>query len=245
MLTIEREPERESIQLVKLLQWVIKHDIHDWIIANETGALGYTHWQVRMRTQYNFNQMKAFFTKAHIEECSDTWNYERKDGNFYSSRDTIGALQQRFAKLRPWQEQLMSIIETANDRRIDVVYNPSANEGKSFLIGHLWETGKAHCIQGQNNAKGIVQDCASEFIQNGWRPIVVIDIPWSWKWTNDLYIALERIKDGLIKDTRFTSKTINIHGVKVLVMCNSKPNVSKLARDRWNILTLEGGALST
>lgn len=236
MMTLPRV--RESVEEVYLLQWMIDHDIHKWIIAAETGQDGYKHWQVRMATRHTFEELKKEFPKAHIEEASNTWQYERKEGRYYTSWDTLGSLQQRYAELRPWQREVLENLKTQNDRQIDVICNPSGNIGKSFLIAYLWETGYAHVVQGQNNAKGIVQDCASEFLENGYRESVVIDIPWTWKWTNDLYVAMERIKDGLIKDTRYNSRTINIHGVKVLVMCNQKPSMSKLAQDRWRLTTL-------
>lgn len=236
MMTLPRN--RESIEEVYLLQWMIDNDIHDWIIAKETGIDGYKHWQIRAKVRCTFDELKQAFPKAHIEEASDVWNYEKKEGNYLCSTDTSEVLQQRFPVLREWQSTVLKKVEEANDRIIDVVFDPSGNHGKSFLIAHLWETGQAHVVQGQNNAKGIVQDCASEYLQNGFRPIVVVDIPWSWKWTNDLYVALERIKDGLIKDTRYGSRTINIHGVKVLVMCNQKPDLKRLAPDRWRLTTL-------
>lgn len=238
LMTLPRNEQRESIELVYLLQWTIDQDIHKWIIGAEVGNDGYKHWQIRAQVRETFEQLKQRFPKAHIEEASDTWTYERKEGNFYTSMDTPDILAQRYAELRPWQKEVLEKVQNASDRTIDVVCNPNGNIGKSFLIAYLWERGLAHVVQGQNNAKGIVQDCASEFISNGYRPIVVIDIPWSWKWTNDLYVALERIKDGLIKDTRYGSRTINIHGVKVLVMCNQKPNEKRLASDRWRLTNL-------
>lgn len=237
MITLPRT--RESIQAVWLLQWMIDNDIHKWIIAKETGTDGYKHWQIRVQARYTWEEMKKKFgSEAHIEEASDTWTYERKEGEYWSSTDTPGALEQRYAELRPWQKRILEISEKSTDREIVVCHDPAGNHGKSFLIAYLWERGLAHCVQGQNNAKGIVQDCASEFISNGFRPIVVIDIPWTWKWTKDLYVAIERIKDGLIKDTRYGSRTINIHGVQVLVMCNQKPNMKLLAPDRWKLLTI-------
>ena len=79
----------------------------------------------------------------------------------------------------------------------------------------------------------IKKDVANEFINHGWRPYVIIDLPRTAKWTDELYYAIEKIKDGLLKDPRYQSKTVNIHGVKVMVMCNHEPNVSKLSADRW------------
>jgi len=65
------------------------------------------------------------------------------------------------------------------------------------------------------------------------RRYVVIDIPRTWKWSKDLYCAIETIKDGLIVDPRYSARPINIRGVKVLVLSNDRPSLDKLSVDRW------------
>lgn len=243
-----RSKERESVQLVKMMQFMFENDVHKWVIASETGNSGYEHWQVRFSIR-NLTEdekkdhafLKANFGKsAHIELASDTWKYERKEGLYYTSWDTIEVLQQRYGTRTNWQERAYNVLQRTNDREIVVCYDESGNHGKSWFTGHLWEIGEAHIVQAQNNAKGLIQDCASEYLDNGWRPIVIIDIPRTWKWTDDLYVAIERIKDGLIKDARYGSRTINIHGVKVLVFCNQAPDKEKLSDDRWVIGTICG-----
>lgn len=82
----------------------------------------------------------------------------------------------------------------------------------------------------------MIQDIANDFICHGWRPIIAIDLPRTWKWTTDLYCAIERLKDGLLKDTRYNAKTIHIRGVKVLVTTNTFPKLDRLSEDRWIIL---------
>lgn len=243
MMTIERHPERESIEEVKILQWIIKNDIHDWIVAKETGTFGYHHWQIRMRTQYNFEQMKAFFPKAHIEEASNEWTYERKDGDFYASTDTIEILRTRKGSLHQNQRRILNNLSNQNDREIDVIVDKRGNNGKSWLARYLFENRKAFYVPPTiHTAQSIIQHVASGYRFEG---VIVVDIPRSTKWSNDLYIGIECIKDGLVYDTRYSAKTRDIYGVKVLVFCNTKPNLSKLSADRWRIFDEEGRALST
>lgn len=221
-------------------QLIEDQDIHKWVVGFEIGKKGKKHLQFRLRMTENdqtaaFAEIKQYLPDAWLAKCSDTWKYERKSGRFLSSDDTAGARNQRFGKPREWQIQCLEYLRTQNDREIDIYVNESGNVGKSWLGSHLWETGKAHVVQAQNTAKGLIQDCASEFLDNGIRPILVIDIPRTWKWTDDIYVAIERIKDGLIKDTRYGSRTINIHGTKMLVFCNVAPDKKKLSDDRWRI----------
>lgn len=224
-------------------QLIEDQDIHKWIVGFEVGKKGKKHLQFRIRLTENdekvaFCEIKQYLPDAWLAKCSDSWNYERKSGRFLSSEDTPGAKSQRFGKLKGWQKTCIDNLESQNDRAIDVYVNESGGIGKSWLAGHLWETAQAHVVQAQNTAKGLIQDCASEFIHNGNRPILVIDIPRTWKWTDDIYVAIERIKDGLIKDTRYGSTTINIHGTKLLVFCNTGPNEKKLSLDRWRIFKI-------
>lgn len=243
MLVIDRNPERESIEEVKILQWILKNDIHDWIVAKETGTFGYHHWQIRMRTQYNFEQMKAYFPKAHIEEASDVYEYERKEGNYYTSKDTVDILRSRFAELRPNQRRILDNASTQNDREIDCVCDGRGCSGKTFLIRTLWERGQCFFVPPTiSTPQGIIQHVASGYKGE---KFILVDIPRSTKWNNALYVAIETIKDGLVYDTRYSAKTRNIYGVKVIIMCNTKPTLSKLSEDRWRLFDAEGRALST
>lgn len=85
------------------------------------------------------------------------------------------------------------------------------------------------------SAESMIKDVASKMSKDR-RPIVVIDVPRATKWNSQLYEAIEVIKDGLIDDPRYSSNALNIKGVKVLVMCNTKPKLDKLSEDRWVII---------
>lgn len=231
----------ENVGTKKWLAFFQYYDIHKWVIAREEGRGGYKHWQVRFQTtafdsDEGWEELKDWFKKGHFEKASDSWDYERKGGHFLTSDDTPDTLSERFRPLRDAQKRVLEALDRNNDREITVWVTSHGNAGKSWLCGALWERGLAHIVQPQNTAKGLIQDCASEFIEHGRRPYVIIDIPRTWKWTTEIYCAIESIKDGLIKDTRYGSRTINIRGVKVLVMSNTLPTLDKLSNDRWVIL---------
>lgn len=221
---------------------MIDNDIHKWIIAKETGKDGYKHWQVRMNVRCTFDELKQAFPKAHIEEASDEYGYERKEGNFIQSDDTTEILGVRNGELRDNQRRILVETELTNDRGIVCVVDNRGCSGKTWLAVHLYETGRAFYTPPTiTTSQGIIQHVAS-----GYRgePIVIIDIPRSTRWTNQLYVAVETIKDGLVYDTRYHSTIRNIRGVKVLVFCNTKPNLSKLSSDRWRLLDANGMPLS-
>lgn len=217
---------------------MIDHDVHKWIIAAETGNGGYDHWQIRMRNNLSFAEMKEKFKTAHIEEASDNYEYERKDGRYYTSDDTADVLRTRFAELTVRQNRILSMVNKTNDREICVIVDTKGNTGKSFLTKFLYEQGKAFYVPPTiTTPQSIIQFVASGY---GGEPIVVIDIPRSTRWNNGLYICIETIKDGLIYDGRYHTTIRNVFGVRILVFCNSAPNVDKLSKDRWKTYDQDG-----
>lgn len=239
MMTLPRN--RESIEEVYLLQWMFKNDIHKWIIAKEIGNDGYKHWQIRMQTRHTFEELKKEFPKAHIEEASNEWKYEKKEGNYWCSDDNIYTCNSRYGELRDNQRTILRNLWDQNDREIDVIVDTKGNSGKSWLCRHLFENATGYYVPPTiSSVQGIIQ-----FIASGYRgePIIVIDIPRSTKWTTVLYTCIETIKDGIVYDTRYSANARNIWGVKVLVMTNVKPNLSKLSHDRWRLFNADGKPL--
>lgn len=251
MITRPRNRARESVQLVKMMQFMIDEDVHKFIIGTETGMKGYDHWQVRIKIRNltdeekkDYQFLKAHFGEsAHIEPCSDTWEYERKEGIYWDDGDfipeRIERLKTRFGiPNKGWQANYLKLVSTADVRTIDVAYDPEGNMGKSWLINHMWETGQGHYIPPHlSTIEKLIQSVADLYIKE-WRPYVLIDIPRAYKWSPQLYTAIETVKDGLVVDPRYNMRTINIRGVKVVVMCNVRPDESKLSRDRWRIIQL-------
>lgn len=239
MMTLPRN--RESIEEVYLLQWMYKHDIHKWIIAKEIGNDGYKHWQIRMQTRHTFEELKKEFPKAHIEEASNDYEYEKKEGNYYTSDDNEYTIQARYGELRQNQRKYLENLNTQNDRQIDVIIDTgrnSGNHGKTWLARHLFQSGKGFYVPPTiGSGKGIIQ-----FIASGYRaePIIIVDIARSTRWNTELYVALETIKDGLVYDTRYHHTQRDIHGVKVLVTCNEKPVLKRLSKDRWRLYDWKG-----
>lgn len=238
MLTIPRSEATKR----KVFAFMRCNDVHKYTIGREQGRNGYQHWQIRFEASGiaeesdGFNIIKDWFPSAHIEAgASDNYEYERKDGRYFDSEDNYQILRRRYGNLRTEQQLLYNLAMESNDRQIIVWVDYEGNIGKSFFGSALWERRIAHHILPNNTAKGLIQDVASECIENGKRPIIVIDIPRTWKWTDELYFAIEKIKDGLIKDTRYHSRTIDIVGTAVIVLCNSYPKVGKLSADRWVI----------
>lgn len=237
MATIPRsETTRRKLRL-----FFESQDIKVWVYGRETGKHGYKHYQIRFEwLDHNngdaFDIFKDWFYSGHLECAKSTgWEYEKKDGQYFCSDDNDKILRRRYGRFTPEQQLILNLANESDDRQVIVWYDNQGRVGKSFFTSAIWERRMGYYIQPSNTAKGLMQDVASEVINNGKKPIIVIDIPRTWKWTDDLYFAIEKIKDGLIKETRYKSETINIVGTAVIIMCNSMPTVGKLSADRWVI----------
>lgn len=232
---------RDKIHKRAWKEFIKNHDIHKWIIAKETGAGGYEHWQVRLDTCATFEELKSAFPQAHIEKSTQWCNYERKEGNYWSSSDNDSILSCRFGKLRKNQSRILEETIKSGDRTIVCCYDPNGNTGKSWLCRNLYEKGRGYYVPPTiGTTQGIIQFVASGIQQE---EIVIIDIPRSSKWTTQLYEAIECIKDGLVYDTRYNAKHRDIWGVKVLVLTNTMPKLDALSIDRWKILDSEGNEI--
>lgn len=263
MVTMPRNGYKE---INILMNYIHTNDVHKWIVGAEVGAGGYKHWQCRLRARDDFfkfeqvdvpewNGQRIVTVKkkvgvgwaninmpwAHVEECSDKYEYEAKGGVYWASWDTKKVRASRFGKPDWSQEALLRALQDQNDRQVMVWYDPDGNHGKTWLVRHLYETGRAYYVLPTfTTTKEMIQAVASMAIEDrkqGYPPreIVVIDIPRSWKWSEQLYTAIETIKDGLVMDGRYSASPIDIWGIKVLVTTNAEPDRKKLSMDRWQI----------
>lgn len=227
-----------GLEFMKWRTFFYVNDVHKWTLGAETGKGGYKHWQVRLQISGSdeevFNKIKEIFPTAHIEKASDTWTYECKERMHWTSNDTPEVLKTRFGHMRWYQKDVVEAVRRQNDRQIAYWYDPEGNKGKSWLVNHLFESCQAWYVPPTlKTVEGIIQWVASVYINNDYRDILVIDIPRSWKWSTELYTAIETIKDGLVYDPRYHAQMINIRGVKILVLCNHEPKLDALSADRW------------
>lgn len=257
-------PRNENMNGLKLLMYINTHDVKKWVIGAEIGRNGYQHWQCRLAVSddhfFEFTEVydwmsrsykkvgtgwiNVFIPEAHVEECSDTWEYETKEGRYIASWDTPEVRRLRYGKMRWVQEYAVKALRETNDREVMVWVDQEGNKGKSWLVGHLFETGKAYYLPPTlTSVQSMLQTMASlawEDRKQGRPPreFVLIDIPRTWRWSKELYCAIESIKDGLIMDPRYSARPINIRGVKVLVMCNKRPQLDALSADRWKLFQM-------
>lgn len=233
--------KREIYEIIKTC------DVKHWIIAKETGTGNYEHWQIRIKSSRPdfFDFVHDRIPSFHIEKAeTDKDDYERKEGKFWTSSDTVEIRKCRFGKQTDQQRRILKMIKKQDVRSIDVFYDPKGSRGKSWLTVNLWETGKALVVPRYS----CTPDKLSAFICSAWKgeEIIVIDIPRASKPTKALYETMEEIKDGLVFDPRYSGKTRNVRGTKLIVFTNHTLDLKQLSSDRWKLHGWSGdGALSS
>lgn len=231
----------------KWLEYFESNDIHKWIIALEHGKNGLEHWQIRFKVrgcetkqgkQQFIEQWKFQCGQVHIE-FSDQWcDYERKEGTFVCSDDTRSILGIRFGIPSKGQRELIWRTKNQNDREIDVYYDPMGCHGKTWTSLYLYERGRGLLVPRYCTTPREI----SNFICSAYRgqEYIIIDIPRAQKIKAELYETLEEIKDGIVYDPRYSGRTRNIRGSKILVFTNQKLDEKKLSYDRWRLHGMKG-----
>lgn len=177
-----------------------------------------------------------------IFKAQDEWKYERKEHHYTSSEDTTEILKIRYGVPKENQIKILKQLKTQGDRNVHVIYDKMGNHGKSWLSLYLYEQGRALVVpRASTTAEKLSAYVCSCY--NG-EEIIIIDIPRSRPITQELYEAIEELKDGLVFDHRYSGKCRNIRGVRVAIFTNSKLDIQKLSRDRWIPLDYNGNKIN-
>jgi len=139
----------------------------------------------------------------------------------------------KFENLRPWQEDIVNIIEQEPDERtIHWFWEANGGIGKSTFCKFLCARYDAMLLTGKAN------DMKYAIIQRGSFPnIVLIDCPRSMK-DYISYPGIEEVKNGMFFCGKYESKQIIGNCPHVIVFANFEPNLSMLSLDRWKIKEL-------
>lgn len=132
--------------------------------------------------------------------------------------------------LRYWQVQVLKKIQEQGKRKILWVHESKGNVGKSYLARHLQVVKNAFYVR---NAKK--HDIAFAY---NYEKIVVFDLTRSdQEFLN--YSLIESFKDGRIFSGKYQSIMKIFKIPRVVIFANWEPDLSKLSKDRWQVIDLE------
>lgn len=137
----------------------------------------------------------------------------------------------------PWQNDLLKWCDIYEPRKIDIIYDPTGNIGKTTITKYLGIHHNAMIVPAFNDSIKVMQHCCSCY-SNIQGNVFIVDMPKSMckDKLGQLYSVIENIKSGMLYDTRYNGKQIFLDPPRVYVFTNTLPDLSLLSLDRWNIL---------
>lgn len=227
-------------------------ECEDYAINQEVSESGTPHLQFcfKFKNARTFISIKNKFPKCHIEK-SKNWMKTKKYCSKLATatgpptlppgqrirRPLVDPLEGK--ELRPFQQELMSIIDSdPDDRRITWVFDEAGCAGKTTFAKHL-------CIKRPNEILYVTGKSAdirygvTQFLSNEDNDLYVVLIGLTRSVENFVsYEGIEQVKDGLFYNTKYESKMVTYNCPHVIVFANFEPDYNKLTEDRWNMIVI-------
>lgn len=142
--------------------------------------------------------------------------------------------QDLYVEPRPWQRTLEEyILKTPDRREIVWIQNSTGNAGKSQFVKKMcWAHGATYLAYART--ENLIATAAQKISE-----CYLVDLSKSMPkdiGKNDLYAALEQIKNGMLLNTKFAVKTVFFNPPHVLVFSNFKPAYQAMSADRWRVM---------
>jgi len=235
-----------------------------WAFQEECGESGYLHYQIRLHLleKKRKSTLARSFNRhgfpLHEDAVRITAN-ENKANFFYVTKDetrTRGPWSDkdpvikyvpshmRDATLTGAQKQLL---ELERDGRSIHCVCTAGNRGKSFAAAMAYLKGAVLVPAAITEAKQIVEFIYSQYPKDATgnpspdHRTIYVDIPMSaaGRKLDDLFIALEGVKEGYIWDTRHKGRSALVEKPTIVVMANTVPSLSSIALDRWKFWDID------
>lgn len=245
----------EKDDIIKELEGVAKK----YVFQLEEGDGGYRHYQgrislIKKRRHKEKHLLLKLFKKHPPQYLEPTCNEEAGGFNsgdsFYCMKedtrvagpwkdtDEVKVLTKQMQLFevmdyRPYQESLLKMATIFDMRKIDLIYDPLGNIGKSVFAEHLEYLGIAEEIPPFRMMDDIFQWVATRPIKQCY----LVDMPRGMKKDKlgDFYSGIEVIKNGVAYDKRYKAHKIRFDRPRVFVFTNSLPNFTFMSKDRWNV----------
>ena len=203
----------------------------------------HAHYALQFKTDVTFSQLRDFFGDGDIQPIRD-WQraleYCKKNGNYKHLHERLPV---QYSEPNPewydWQRKI--IYDPQNNRQIHIVIDPHGGSGKTYVTGWLCSRHKAVYIDVGEKYEDAMRQAYKHPAK--W---YIIDIPRASPKIKlaQLFAAIERIKDGFIRDGRYTEQRMIIDSPRVTVFINYVPDPNWLSDDRWLYIDIPDKRLS-
>jgi len=229
-----------------------------YIIGKEVGESGTPHLQgyFYKKDKIRFGQLKVLCNRWSLKMARGSpehnLTYCSKDGDFITNiqkkktpDEFIKETEQKilhneYADVvwKPWQQEILNIIETKPDNRtIHWYYETKGNTGKSFLTKYI--ALKYNVIIADGKKADIFNQVNMMMREQQQIPaVIILDVPRR----NQGYVSygvLEQLKNGMIYSGKYEGGRCIFESPHVIVFSNSLPDTSEMSADRWHIVNID------
>lgn len=246
----------ETNDKISIINSLNKHCKH-WVFQLEEGEGGYIHFQGRVSFKIKArkgNRLKfkdCRYTPTNNETvATNNFDYVMKEDTRlegpWSDKDTASYIPLQYRgkleTLKPFQKKIIEDSKNFDDRKINLIYCPDGNKGKS-TIAHLMRLHyNALVLPPLNDADRLVYTCCNMAMAKNIRKSIpiFIDLPRAMNKERlyGLYSAIEVIKQGYLYDTRNHAKEWDMDSPTIWVFTNTEPEINMVSKDRWRIYTI-------
>lgn len=239
--------EQSDVDLLKI--WIEKNCVKG-VFQPEIGKEGTKHLQgyFEFKNARTFDSLKKQWPKIHLEKARNReacieycQKSDTKDGNAFvvgfrpKTRDPLEG-----KTLKNWQMDILNMMFTeADERTINWYYDPIGNSGKTTLAKHLClnHAGKILYISGKS---ADVKYGVKTFLDNENNDLKMAIFDFTRTVENFIsYESIESIKNGIFYNTKYESGMVIFNCPHIVIFANFMPDMSKLSKDRWNVIDIE------
>lgn len=215
---------------------ILNKNNYKWLMCEEVApTTGTKHLHFFIKSEKRFRACEKFKIKEiHWELCKgdeeSNIKYITKGGIVEGNLKLPKPLKiLEDEKLYAWQKDVLEIIRTEpDDRTIHWLWEKKGCAGKTTFCKYLSHKFGAVPLEGKKND---ILYCAAIFESD----IYVWDLERSME-EYVSYGALEKIKNGYFMCSKYESKPVIRNCPHVFVFANFEPDVSRLSKDKWNIV---------
>ena len=182
-------------------------------------------------------------THEHLSEQS-LFNEYKKALKLYRQLQVQHVPMYENAMLKPWQKEILTLIEQPTHREVIWVVGQQGGEGKTFLqnyIKYYYSDRRVITTDIATSTKDIAHYLSKSPLEC--KDIFLFNHPCS---TTDVvaYDLLEGIKDGYKISAKYDTRGLAFKTRNtVIVFSNSFPNMEALKKDRWRVYEIIGAEL--
>lgn len=214
-----------------------------YIWQEEVGESGTAHLQVFIyfKNPCDFNTVKRWFPTAHIEVAKNN-----KESIKYCSKELtrvrgpyvkgieLPKKPKVISEFKEWQQGILDLINTeADNRTIHWYYDEEGNTGKTSLCKYI-------CVNRHDAiyVNGSAKDMKYAITVQKVKPrVILIDFARDQE-SRISWQGIEEIKNGIFFNSKYESSMVVFDAPHVICFANFKPMMSRLSKDRWNIIEI-------